>query len=183
MDQKKLIRKKYLSIRKKKYFEIKEKFFFPLKNLFKKFSKEKDLNISIYYPCSNEVNALKIFDSEYFKRFNFLLPIIEKKNLMNFYKWKKNDILILNKYGVPEPIKSKKIIPQIILVPILAFDKYKNRLGYGKGFYDRFLNKYMRANKKIITVGVAFSFQKHHKLPINVKDYKLDYIITEKGIQ
>ena len=183
MDYKKSIRKKYFRIRKKKYFEIKKNFFFPLVNLVKKFGKKKNLNISIYYPCSNEVNILKIFDIEYFKKFNFLLPIIEKKNFMNFYKWKKNDILILNKFGVPEPIKSKKIIPQIVLVPLLSFDKSKNRLGYGKGFYDRFLNQYIRTNKKIITVGVAFSFQKHHKLPINIRDYKLDYIITEKGIQ
>ena len=78
--------------------------------------------------------------------------------------------------------KSKKIIPDIILVPLLAFDEYKNRLGYGKGFYDKYLNKYLRNNKKIITVGVAFSFQKYHKLPTIVKDYKLNYIITEKGI-
>ena len=102
---------------------------------------------------------------------------------MHFYKWKKNDVLNLNKFGVPEPTKLKKIIPNIVLVPVLAFDKFKNRLGYGKGFYDQFLNNYKRKNKKIITVGVAFSFQKHHKLPINTNDYKLDYIITERGIQ
>ena len=102
---------------------------------------------------------------------------------MNFYKWKKNDILNLNKFGIPEPIKiKKKLFQKIILVPLLAFDKNKNRLGYGKGFYDKFLNKYLKINKNILTVGVAFSFQKHHKLPINKKDFKLDYIITEKGI-
>ena len=183
MDQKKLIRKKYIRIRQKKYFEIKDKFFSPLKNLIKKFAKKNNLNISIYYPCSNEVNILKILNNEYFKKFNFLLPIIEEKNSMNFYKWKKNEVLNLNKFGVPEPIKSKKIVPNVALVPVLAFDKFKNRLGYGKGFYDRFLNNYKRKNKKIITVGVAFSFQKHHKLPINTNDYKLDYIITERGIQ
>ena len=54
----------------------------------------------------------------------------------------------------------------------------KYRLGYGKGFYDR----YLKIFKNILTVGVAFSFQKHHKLPINNKDMKLNYILTEKGI-
>ena len=101
---------------------------------------------------------------------------------MNFYEWKKHDILTLNKYGVPEPMNLKKKIPSIILVPLLAFDKNKNRLGYGKGFYDRYLTKNFKANKKILAVGVAFSFQKHHKLPVNYKDFKLDYIITEKGV-
>ena len=80
---------------------------------------------------------------------------------MNFYKWKKNDFLFLNKYGIPEPLKTKKIIPRIILIPLLAFDKDKNRLGYGKGFYDKYLNKYIKKKKNILTVGVAFSFQKY----------------------
>ena len=101
---------------------------------------------------------------------------------MNFYKWKKNEVLALNKYGIPEPIKTKKIVPSIVLVPLLAFDKNKNRIGYGKGYYDKYLNKYVKSNKKILTIGVAFSFQKYHKLPVNNKDFKLDYIITEKGI-
>ena len=65
---------------------------------------------------------------------------------------------------------------------MLAFDKNKNRLGYGKGYYDKYLFKLSKINKKIISIGVAFSFQKHHKLPNNKKDFKLNYIINEKGI-
>ena len=78
-------------------------------------------------------------------------------------------------------VSSNEVIcknPDIILVPLLAFDSKKVRLGYGKGFYDRYLKK----NKKILTVGIAFSFQRHHKLPTNNNDIKLDYILTEKGI-
>ena len=101
---------------------------------------------------------------------------------MNFYTWKKNEILVLSKYGIPEPIKTKKIVPNIILVPLLVFDKYKNRIGYGKGYYDKYLNKYLKIYKDIITVGVAFSFQKSHNLPVNEKDFRLNYILTEKGI-
>ena len=85
----------------------------------------------------------------------------------------KKDILKVNKYGMLEPFKSKKKIPEIIFVPLLAFDKNKNRIGYGKGFYDRYLNKYLKINKNILTVGVAFSFQKYHNLPVNNKDLKL----------
>ena len=70
----------------------------------------------------------------------------------------------------------------MVLLPLLAFDKNKNRIGYGKGFYDKYLNKYFKAQKKIVTVGVAFSFQQYNKLPRTDKDFKLDYIITEKGI-
>ena len=101
---------------------------------------------------------------------------------MDFYKWSKNDVLKVNHLGIPEPIKSRIRIPDIILVPILAFDNKKNRLGYGKGFYDRYLNKLKRINNKCLAIGIAFSFQKHHGLPANNKDYKLDFIITEKGL-
>ena len=101
---------------------------------------------------------------------------------MNFFPWKKNEILRVNKYGMLEPFKSKEIIPNVILVPLVAYDKNKYRLGYGKGFYDRYLNKYFKTFKNILSVGVAFSFQKYHKLPIDNNDVKLNYILTEKGI-
>ena len=78
-------------------------------------------------------------------------------------------MLFVNKFGILEPAKTQIKIPDVILVPILAFDKNRYRLGYGKGFYDRYLNKYLKKFKNILTVGVAFSFQRHHKLPINQK--------------
>ena len=182
MEEKKSIREKYFLKRKKKYFEINKNFFIPLIKLIKLKYENRNMNIALYYPSSYEVNVLKALDFEYFKKFTILLPIVDNKNIMNFFKWKKNQVLNINKYGIPEPIKSKKIVPQIVLLPLLAFDDKKNRIGYGKGFYDKYLNRYLKLNKKILTVGVAFSFQKHHNLPVNNKDFKLDYIITEKGI-
>ena len=144
--------------------------------------KIKKKNIAIYYPSSHEVDILKILNIEYFREFNFLLPIIKKNKSMSFYRWKKLDILHINKYGIPEPIKSNKVTPAVVLVPLLAFDKKKNRVGYGKGFYDKFLNKNLNFQKKILTIGIAFSFQKHHKIQATNNDFQLDYIITEKGI-
>ena len=182
MEEKKSIREKYFLKRKKKYFEISKNFFIPLIKLIKLKYENRKMNIALYYPSSYEVNVLKSLDFEHFKKFTILLPIVDNKNIMNFFKWKKNQVLNINKYGIPEPIKSKKIVPQIVLLPLLAFDDKKNRIGYGKGFYDKYLNRYLKLNKKILTVGVAFSFQKHHNLPVNNKDFKLDYIITEKGI-
>lgn len=181
MDKKAFIRKKFFLKRKNGYFEIKVNYFLPLIDLIKKkFYKKK--NISIYYPNSYEINILKILEIKYFKNFNFLLPIIEKNNEMNFYKWKKNEILFINEHGIPEPLKTKKIVPDILLVPLLAYDINKNRIGYGKGYYDKYLNKYIKNNKNILAIGVAFSFQKSHNLPVNNKDFKLNYVITEKGI-
>ena len=182
MQQKSKLRKKYLKIRKENYFEIDKKFFSPLYKLIKKNIKKKSTIIALYYPSNFELNALKVLELKYFSDKKILLPVAEQNNLMNFYQWKKYDVLTVNKFGMLEPIKAEAKIPDVIIVPLLAFDKDKFRLGYGKGYYDRYLNKYLKQYKDIMTVGVAFSFQKHNKLPTNKNDVKLDFILTEKGI-
>ena len=128
MAEKDLIRKKYFLKRKKKYFQVKENFFIPLIKLIKHKLKDNNAYIGLYFPSSSELNVLKILNIEYFKKTKFLLPAIEENNSMNFYKWKSNDLLFLNKYGIPEPNKSKKIIPSVILVPLLAYDKKRTDL-------------------------------------------------------
>ena len=182
MQQKSKLRKKYFNIRKENYFEIDKNFFSPLLKLIKKNIKKKSIIIALYYPSNFELNVLKVLELKYFSDQMILLPVAEKNNLMNFYQWKKNDVLAVNEFGILEPIKTEAKIPDVIIVPLLAFDKDKFRLGYGKGYYDRYLNKYIKQYKDIMTVGVAFSFQKHNKLPINKNDVKLDFILTEKGI-
>ena len=182
MNRKNNLRKKYYSLRKRKYYEIEEEFFHPLLHLIKLKFKKNDLKLGLYFPSSFEVNVLKLLENNYLDNQNILLPVIEKNNQMNFFSWKKNQILLVNKFGMLEPVKSKLKIPNFMIVPTLAFDKNKYRLGYGKGFYDRYLKKHLKRSSNIITVGIAFSFQNHHKLPIDKNDVKLDYILTEKGI-
>ena len=65
------------------------------------------------------------------------------------------------------------------MVPLVAFDKNLNRIGYGGGFYDRYIKK-RKKNNKIITIGLAYSFQKVREIPINKYDIKLDFIVTDK---
>ena len=98
---------------------------------------------------------------------------------MDFYKWSTIDPLVINKFGIPEPTSEKKIYPDILLVPLVAFDKDLNRIGYGGGFYDRYIQK-IRKIKKIVTIGFAFSFQKVKKIPLNNYDIKLDFILVNK---
>ena len=183
MQNKELLRKKYFSLRKKKYFDINPSFFKPLLKLIKKKYLKKSIYLSLYYPSSYEVNVIKLLDIINKKKVKTILPVINDRSSMNFHKWKKGDILHINKYGMLEPnSSSKKIIPNIMLLPLLAFDNKKNRLGYGGGYYDRYLNKYLKKNKNLLTIGVAFSFQEHNKLPISNNDVKLNYVLTEKGL-
>ena len=182
MQQKSKLRKKYLNLRKEKYYDVDKKFFYPLLKLIRKKIKKKSIRIALYYPSNFELNILKVLELKYFFIQEILLPVLEKNNLMNFHPWKKNEALVTNEFGLLEPVKTKAKIPDVILIPLLAFDKEKFRLGYGKGYYDRYLNKYIKSYKNILTVGVAFSFQKYHKLPVNQNDVKLNFILTEKGI-
>ena len=99
--------------------------------------------------------------------------------MMNFFQWSLKDPLKINKYGIPETISKKKVNPGVLLVPLVAFDKQLNRLGYGGGYYDRYISK-LEDNHKIIKIGIGFSFQKVKSLPINEYDKKLDFVITEK---
>ena len=100
---------------------------------------------------------------------------------MNFYKWTFSEPLIINKYGIPEPEKKVLVYPDILLVPLVAFDNELNRLGYGGGYYDRLIEKISK-EKNITTIGLALSVQKIDKVPINAYDQKLDYIVTNKYI-
>jgi 5-formyltetrahydrofolate cyclo-ligase len=68
------------------------------------------------------------------------------------------------------------------MVPLVAFDKNLNRIGYGKGYYDRCLKKIRMIKKKTIFLGIGYSFQKCKIIPTNKHDFKLDYIFTERGI-
>ncbi len=138
-------------------------------------------NIGGYYPSNYEIDDLEILQFFMEKGSDISLPIIKKNNQMDFFKWFKESPLKINKYGIPEPVSNEILYPDILFVPLLAYDQNLNRLGYGGGFYDRYIQKIMR-RKKTIKVGLAFSYQKLKKIPINNFDKKLDIIITEKEI-
>ena len=146
--------------------------------------KKKNYNLKIiggYYPTNYEIDDLEILNYFFKKGSIISLPKIKKKSQMEFYKWCIEDLLLVNKYGIPEPVTSNKVYPDILFVPLVAFDKKLNRLGYGGGFYDRYIQKISKI-KKIVKVGLAFSFQKLKNIPTNKYDKKLDIIITEKDI-
>ena len=138
-------------------------------------------NIGGYYPSNYEIDDLKILDVLYKQNFKILLPVVRKNNQMNFYSWSKKDPLKVNQFGIPEPVSSKILYPDILLVPLVGYDNNLNRLGYGGGFYDRYIEKIDKI-KKVTKIGLAFSYQKIKSVPINKYDKKLDYIITEKEI-
>ena len=172
------IRKKILKIRKNNSFKnLKIDSKKILKILKKKNIKGKILGG--YYSFNYEVDVLRILEDFEGYDYNITLPKIKKNFKMDFFDWSTNEPLLVNKYGIPEPISNKIKFPDILLVPLVAYDKNLNRVGYGGGFYDRYI-KIIKKYKKVITIGLAYSFQKVNKIPVNKNDIKLDIIITEK---
>ncbi len=173
------IRKKILKIRKinrSKNFKI------DSKKIFKILKKNniKGKIIGGYYAFNYEINVLRILEDFEKKNYSISLPKIKKNYKMDFFDWSINEPLVVNKYGIPEPISNKIKFPDILLVPLVAYDKNLNRVGYGGGFYDRYI-KIIKKYKKVITIGLAYSFQKVNKIPVNKNDVRLDFIITEKN--
>jgi|ETNmetMinimDraft_2_1059921.scaffolds.fasta_scaffold17875_1 5-formyltetrahydrofolate cyclo-ligase len=179
---KSLLRLKFIEKRKKLYSK---KIFFPFNKIFfliKKNFPQKKLSIAGYYFSSFEVNILDFLHQANKKNFKVGLPVIEKDYRMVFKYWIPNEPLYVSKYGILEPKKQNITFkPDIILVPLVAFDKNLNRIGYGKGYYDRAL-KQLSADKKILTVGIAFSFQEASIIPANQYDYNLDCILTNRNL-
>ena len=172
------IRKKILKIRKKNNFK---KLKIDFKNLLYILKNEniKGKNIGGYYPYNYEVDVIKILNEFEKHNYQISLPKIKKNSQMDFFNWSSKDPLSVNKFGIPEPVSNKKVYPNILLVPLVAFDKNNNRIGYGGGFYDRYIEK-IRKRKNVVTIGFAYSFQKVKNIPTNNYDIKLDFIITNK---
>ena len=151
------------------------------KNILKILNKNKSIGkvVGGYYPYNYEIDVIEIFEK--FEKLNYeiSLPKIKRGSEMDFYPWSTQDPLSINKYGIPEPISDRVTYPSILLVPLVAFDKHYNRIGYGGGFYDRYLKK-IKKNKDIITIGLAYSFQKVKEIQTNKYDIKLDSIVTNK---
>ena len=174
------IRSKILKLRKNnanKKFKINSDRFLS----FLKTNKYKLKNLGGYYPSNFEIDDLEILKLLNKNNYKISLPVIKKDNLMDFFKWSNNDPLKINKYDIHEPVSSKIFYPDILLVPLVAYDNHLNRLGYGGGFYDRYIEKIEKI-KKVIKIGLAFSCQKIKNIPSNKHDKKLDFIITEKKI-
>ena len=176
---KKKLRKKFL-IHRKSNFKLSSVKLSSLNKILKKFNLIKNKKIGAYYPVNYEIECFEIIRKLKIAGHKISLPVVKEKNEMDFYEWSLEEPLNVNKMGIPEPNQKKKIYPDILLVPLVAFDKCNYRLGYGGGYYDRYIKKIFNI-KKILTIGLAFSFQKMDRIPINDNDEKLDFILTEKS--
>ena len=169
--------------RKKKYLTVKKFNFNLIFKVIKKHFANKKITIAGYYPSNYEVNILNFLKQASKKKFKLALPVVLSSSSMCFKSWVLNEPLRVSKFGILEPKKTnKETTPDLIIVPLVAFDNKLNRIGYGKGYYDRKLKKIRKTKKNSVFLGAAYSLQRHKSIPVNKHDFKLDYIFTERGI-
>ena len=142
----------------------------------------KDYTLGGYFPVRKEPNILPLLKSMHKKGIRCVLPKILENN-MDFYSWSPDTDMVQNKRypSILEPKSASKKIPTILIVPLLTCDKLWARLGYGKGYYDKFISEH----KDSITLKIGLCYAKtfsRTKLPQDVYDQKLDVIITENDI-
>ena len=159
-------------------YELKNNSHIHIKTLLEDIGKCK---IGSYFPFRNEISTKLIHELLFSLEFEISLPCVndEDQNLI-FRNWKTNDDLVKNKYSILQP-KDDAIedYPVMIIVPLVGFSMSGYRLGYGGGYYDRFIDAKNKSGK-IITVGFGYTFQEVNDLPIESHDQKLNWILTEK---
>ena len=141
-------------------------------------------NIMIFTDMKNEVRITKLIELYPEKNF-FISKIVNSKNReMKINKYNENE-LVLHKFGYYESSSDdfydEKIL-DIVIVPALAFDFSKNRIGFGGGYYDTFLNKVRGKNKNTLFIGVCYDFQMIEEVPIEGHDITLDLVINESEV-
>ena len=98
-----------------------------------------------------------------------------------FSRWEPDCEMVDGPFGASVPALGEEIVPEIVIVPLVAFDRHGGRLGYGGGFYDRTLEG-LRARGPVLAIGFAFGAQESEGLPLEPTDQPLDMIVTEKDV-
>ena len=139
--------------------------------------------VSGYFPVREEFDVMPLMSRLSRIGIKCCLPVIQRRsNPLIFRLWRPGVKLISNPYRIPEPgPESEEVMPNILLVPLLAFDSEGYRLGYGGGYYDQTLNSLRSKSKNLLAVGMAFMEQQVDHVPHNLMDARLDWVVTERG--
>lgn len=137
--------------------------------------------ISAFHSFDTEISTFELFDKLVADGWTTALPVVVAKNTpLVFRQWAPGDALVLGRWNIKvPPEEAPEVLPDVLLVPLLAFDRKGFRLGYGGGFYDRTLEK-LRALKKVTAIGIAYAGQEVDAVPYEEFDQRLDWIMTEK---
>jgi 5-formyltetrahydrofolate cyclo-ligase len=141
------------------------------------------LVVASYRPIGDELDPAPLVDELATDGLCIALPVVQQagKPLL-FRRWREGDLLEKRLWGIEEPKDGAPIVvPDLLLIPLLAYDRRGWRLGYGGGFYDRTLSD-LRVEKPVQAVGIAFLEQEVDFVPHSVNDQRLDWVLTPTGL-
>lgn len=139
--------------------------------------------VSAYWPVRSEIDTRPLLHTLHEAGHPCGLPVIVQRGAaLVFRRWAPGAALNERPFGLLEPgAEAEEVVPDVALVPLLAFDAGGRRLGYGGGYYDRTLAGLRRAGRWVLAVGVAYAAQACDRVPADETDERLDWVITEQG--
>lgn len=139
-------------------------------------------NVAGYMPMRSEIDPRLLMDRLAARGSVLCLPdVVAEGTPLAFRRWMPEDPLDKGRYGISVPVPdAEELVPDLVLVPMLAFDREGHRLGYGGGYYDRTIAG-LRERGDVLAVGLAFSGQVRDDLPVGPHDMHLDWIVTESA--
>ncbi len=138
--------------------------------------------ISAYVAIRGELDPKPLMLSLCGLRYRVCVPeIVAKAQPLRFREWTPESRLVPGTFGVEIPEDGEELVPQVLIVPLLAFDRQCHRLGYGGGFYDRTIAS-LRERGPVHAIGFAYAAQEIEEVPVEETDMQLDAIVTEKGV-
>ena len=138
--------------------------------------------VSAFFAIGEEADPAPLIDLLRKEGHPIALPrVVRKGEKLVFHLYEKGATLVPGVFGLSQPGKDwPEVIPDVLIVPLLAFDVRGNRLGYGGVFYDRTLSA-LRASRDVIAAGFAFAGQEVPEVPHRESDERLDWVVTERG--
>lgn len=141
-------------------------------------------HIGVYLDVGSELSTAPLIETAWSHQRSIYLPRIRDNGQMDFYAYRPGQVLRGNRHGIAEPVGRRRRSPRqldLIIIPLVGFDRHGYRLGAGGGYYDRLLTRCLPARP--LRIGYAFSAQEVPELPHEPWDQQLHAVVTERGLQ
>jgi len=143
-----------------------------------------DAVVSGYWPLGGELDPRPCLRRLAARGHRVALPRMQgERRPLDFHLWQEDDPLVAGGFRVMQPAAAApRVAPDVLLVPLLAFDRRGGRLGYGKGYYDRTLRALREEGAARLAIGLAFALQEVAQVPLTAADEPLDAVVTELAL-
>lgn len=140
-----------------------------------------DAAVGGYWPIGTELDVRPLLTALHERGHACALPAVHKHQPLVFHRWRPDDKLVRGVFDIAVPDRHTPVVdPDVLLVPLLAFDARGMRIGYGGGYMDRTIPA-IRNRKRLLAVGIAYAAQEVARVPTDAFDQRLDWIVTEKA--